>query len=115
MLKHDDLTLALRYLKKTRGITYTCESNEELGTQTWTIQGAAPITPAQMADIVEEAKADEQWQNVRNKRDRLLLESDYTQLGDFTGDAALWRTYRQALRDVTSQSDPFNITYPDKP
>ena len=115
MLRHDDLSLALRYLQKTSGITYTCETNEELGTQTWAIQGGAPLTTSQMANIAEQAKANEQWEKVRIKRDRLLLESDYTQLADFTGDAALWRTYRQALRDVTSQSDPFNINYPDKP
>jgi hypothetical protein len=26
-----------------------------------------------------------------------------------------WRTYRQALRDITNQSSPFTITWPTKP
>jgi len=25
------------------------------------------------------------------------------------------KTYRQALRDITKQSDPFDITWPDDP
>ncbi|MEC8553197.1 MAG: phage tail assembly chaperone, partial [Pseudomonadota bacterium] len=28
---------------------------------------------------------------------------------------AKWQAYRQALRDVPSQSDPYNITWPTKP
>jgi hypothetical protein len=26
-----------------------------------------------------------------------------------------WNTYRQALRDITTQTDPDNITWPTKP
>ena len=26
-----------------------------------------------------------------------------------------WQTYRQSLRDVTSQSNPFEVTWPAKP
>jgi hypothetical protein len=29
--------------------------------------------------------------------------------------AAEWSAYRQALRDVTTQTDPFSITWPTKP
>jgi len=28
---------------------------------------------------------------------------------------AAWATYRQELRDITTQSDPFNIIWPSKP
>jgi len=28
---------------------------------------------------------------------------------------AAWATYRQALRDITAQKDPLNITWPVKP
>jgi len=53
---------------------------------------------------------------IRNKRDQLLIASDWTQLPDvpLTTKAA-WAIYRQALRDITSQPDPFNITWPTPP
>lgn len=57
-----------------------------------------------------------EWPIVRNQRDRLLQASDWTQLPDVpltTKEA--WATYRQALRDVTLQPDPFNITWPQPP
>jgi hypothetical protein len=65
---------------------------------------------------VEQAKA-----NALYKREQLLLESDWTdtlsaknRLGETLYDQ--WQTYRQALRDITTQSGyPGNITWPTKP
>ena len=58
------------------------------------------------------------WQNVRAKRNCLLSETDWvvTKASE-TGVAVSddWKTYRQALRDVPTQSDPDNITWPTKP
>ena len=59
-----------------------------------------------------------QWGNVRSRRNIELMESDWTQVLDspFTEEQKeLWRIYRQALRDITLQTDPFNITWPNKP
>lgn len=57
-----------------------------------------------------------QWPIVRQERDQLLQASDYTQLPDVPlTDKAAWATYRQALRDVTTQTDPFNIVWPVAP
>lgn len=58
------------------------------------------------------------WDEVRVTRNRLLTESDWTQLDDAPFDStkkSLWKKYRQDLRDITKQSDPFNITWPVKP
>lgn len=53
---------------------------------------------------------------VRKERNKLLSESDWTQVEDAPVDKALWATYRQALRDITAQSDfPWTITWPDAP
>lgn len=54
---------------------------------------------------------------IRSRRDRLLSESDYTQLSDSThlGTKDEWRLYRQALRDITTQTDLNNIIWPTKP
>lgn len=60
----------------------------------------------------------EKWKQVRQDRDRLLNETDWivTKAKETsTNIPAAWKTYRQALRDVPSQSDPDNITWPTKP
>lgn len=63
-------------------------------------------------DIPESALAEE----VRAERDELLKKSDWTQIPDCTVDKEVWATYRQALRDITTQEGfPFNITFPTKP
>ena len=57
-----------------------------------------------------------EWVVVRNKREKLLFASDWTQLPDveITNKTA-WATYRQELRNITNQPDPFNITWPTPP
>jgi len=61
---------------------------------------------------------------LRKQRDALLAETDYMALGDVTMSDE-WKTYRQALRDITKQT-PSNdeidknglytsITFPKKP
>lgn len=54
---------------------------------------------------------------VRNERNRLLLESDWTQTNDQSETTKLkWKSYRQALRDISLQQDfPQNIEWPTKP
>ena len=52
----------------------------------------------------------------RSKRDSLLLASDWTQLPDVPiATKSAWADYRQQLRDITTQADPFNITWPISP
>jgi len=54
-------------------------------------------------------------QEVRSERNSLLAETDYLALSDTTLSSEM-STYRQALRDVTSQSGfPTNVTWPTKP
>jgi hypothetical protein len=56
------------------------------------------------------------WEEVKLIRNEMLLESDWTQLLDISTETKeLWQPYRQSLRDITSQSNPFNIVWPDKP
>jgi hypothetical protein len=59
------------------------------------------------------AKVGAQWTVIRAERNRLLVDSDWTQLPDAPVDAAVWATYRQALRDITTQANPFNIVWPE--
>jgi hypothetical protein len=64
------------------------------------------------------AKAEAQWAVVRTERKKLIANTDWTQLPDAAlsnTQTAEWALYRQALRDITTQSDPFNINWPVSP
>lgn len=57
-----------------------------------------------------------EWPLVRAERGRRLVASDWTQLPDVPlATKEAWAAYRQALRDVTEQIDPFNIVWPTTP
>jgi hypothetical protein len=63
-------------------------------------------------------KIDQQWVIVKQKRDFFLQESDWRVVKATDTGVPLsqeWKDYRQALRDITLQSDPFNITWPIAP
>jgi hypothetical protein len=55
--------------------------------------------------------------NVKNERNMLLSETDWTQLPDVPeATKQKWALYRQALRDVTDQPNfPQSVTWPTKP
>jgi hypothetical protein len=62
------------------------------------------------------ARIEAKWIEIRQIRNELLLECDWTQLGDIPNETkSIWQTYRQELRDVTSQLNPFSINWPAKP
>ncbi len=48
-------------------------------------------------------------QSIREHRNRLLSESDWTQVLDSPVDRATWAEYRQSLRDITNQ-----VTFPQE-
>ena len=82
------------------------------------------LTDKEEAVKVAEEKA---WNNdapnrrmieLRRQRDVLLAETDWMANSDVTMSTA-WRNYRQALRDITTQTPTddtlSNITFPTKP
>ena len=72
-----------------------------------------------VADMGDDAKAaldEQQAASMRSERSRRLAESDWTQVADSPVDKAAWATYRQALRDVPSQSGfPWGVNWPLQP
>lgn len=61
-------------------------------------------------------ETDNQANEVRSQRNRLLYECDWTQLSDAPVDSLAWANYRQALRDVTSQPGfPWSVVWPSQP
>jgi hypothetical protein len=60
----------------------------------------------------------DKWVEIRTLRDRLLAQTDYTQLQDYiisSEKKQAWADYRQQLRDVTTQEDPFQLIWPTDP
>jgi hypothetical protein len=61
-------------------------------------------------------RLENQWEEIRLIRNELLKESDWTQLSDVSQTIKdLWIVYRQELRNITNQQNPFNIEWPIKP
>lgn len=81
--------------------------------------GGKWYTKWSVADMDQEAKDaldTTQAASMRKQRDEKLAECDWTQVADSTVDKAAWATYRQALRDITTQEGfPWTITWPDAP
>ena len=85
--------------------------------------------PAKPSDYAEFDYSTKQWVlnltlatiEVKSKRRQLLLSSDWTdtlsaknRLGETLYDQ--WQTYRQALRDITTQTGyPYNVAWPTTP
>lgn len=79
-------------------------------TQVWDVRD---MTPAE-----KDATTVQQWDVITLERNFKLQQCDWTQLPDAPltqEQVAQWRAYRQQLRDVTQQSDPFNIVWPTPP
>ena len=77
---------------------------------------------------IAELQAEEPFKLLREERNRLIAETDWTQLKDIDLDITRernWKNYRQALRDLPSKSNPklnsigeldmTSITWPTKP
>ena len=71
-----------------------------------------------------ELELDRKWQDVRTQRDYMLSLLDWrflryqsqTRLNiTLTDNIEILDTYAQALRDITLQSDPYNIVWPTSP
>lgn len=82
-----------------------CETGETVETD---------LTPEQVAALAPADSA--AWAYLRQERNRLLAESDWTVLADTPTPTAAWKTYRQALRDLPDNTtDPFNPVWPTPP
>jgi hypothetical protein len=63
-----------------------------------------------------ELRIETKWIEIKDIRNELLQECDWTQLSDIPSETkSIWTTYRQELRDITNQANPFNIVWPVKP
>ena len=93
---------------------------EQLDGKWYTKYIAGPVitdgetTAAEQEAAYKARKDEEQANSVRTSRNDKLKDCDWTQIADSTVDKTAWATYRQALRDVTSQPGfPWAITWPN--
>jgi len=76
-------------------------------------------TDAEIEAEVQRLIAEQPAKEIREKRNRLLTNTDwvvvkYKELGKAV--PAAWKTYRQALRDITEQEGfPHDVTFPEEP
>ena len=69
-------------------------------------------------EILDYAEPEKTWGIIRSERIRLLSECDWVVVKSQetgVGISTAWTEYRQALRDITTQSDPNNISWPEQP
>ena len=73
-------------------------------------------TAAEQEAAYKAIKDAEQASAVRKTRGEKLAECDWTQVADAPVNKEAWATYRQALRDITTQTGfPWEVTWPDAP
>ena len=110
---------------RTDASTFTTEELEQAGyTGPYNRPDCDPLTQTVDWDgtqfLVRPHNAEEiaaQWTSVRQDRNVLLQRSDWTQIEDYDlgADRPTWASYRQALRDITLQPNPFDLTWPQEP
>lgn len=74
------------------------------------------INETPVTEIIDDTPAPDLEAPARQERNTLLAASDWTQVADAPVDQAAWATYRQELRDITSQETfPNEVTWPVPP
>ena len=94
----------------------------------WLDKTQTKPTEEELNNKIAELKAEEPFKLLREERNRLIAETDWTQLKDVDLDIIRernWNNYRQALRDLPSKSNPkldsmgvldmSSVTWPTKP
>jgi hypothetical protein len=86
------------------------------------LDGQTPPTESAINAKLAELIAAYPLEELREKRNQILAETDWMANKDVTLPAA-WKTYRQALRDLPASANPTlgergnltNVTWPEKP
>ena len=98
------------------------ESGKELYIGSWNVEGKPKPTDAQLKALetkAAEVDAENALNYLRTIRNQKLAETDWVvtmhkELG--TNIPAAWKTYRQALRDITDSATSLDdVTWPEKP
>ena len=112
-------TLVQILSKKWYGTLWTL-SEDDYNTLNWYPENTVPKpTEAEIRAFDAEVSLELRWDIVREERNGLLVESDWTQLNNAPltpEQVSEWVNYRQALRNVPQQGvEPENVVWPSKP
>ena len=81
----------------------------------WLDEVQTEPTEAEIQAEIARLTAEQPWEELRQRRNQLLTETDYLALADSTLTDEM-RSYRQALRDLPANTvDPANPVWPVKP
>lgn len=109
------------YPVELRDSEYDDDYTKDVSEVTPVLSGSIYVQTYQIVDADETTlnkRKEIKWDEIRVERNTLLTNSDWTQFQDspITGSKLTeWQTYRQSLRDITNQENPYNITWPIKP
>ena len=118
-MKHD-IASALRKLKP--GAQWVLRGSDYSGLE-WMDSGQTQPTETEVNSKISELDAAEPMRLLRLERDRRIKLTDWRASSDLTL-ADAWKTYRQALRDITTQTpklgsdyklDLTSVTWPTEP
>ena len=125
MIRNLDIGDALSALRP--NCEYMLEGENYSGI-TWLDKNQTLPTEQEVLEKLEELKKERPFVLLRKERNRLISETDWTQLKDIDLDIIRernWKNYPQALRDLPAKSNPkldndgdldfSSITWPDKP
>ncbi len=98
-----DVSMTLPYNEDTEELVYLDEPKVEDGK----VIGVA----------VKKLSDEDAWSRIKNKRNNLLVSTDWTQLADtLTPELTKkYAEYRSALRNVTSAKSPSDVVWPEDP
>jgi hypothetical protein len=84
---------------------------------TYTDSDDKTVTKASQDTAYQTSLDNNQKNGLRLERKSLLEEADWqiNKLEDAGSSTSDWKTYRQALRDITEASDIYDVTWPTKP
>ena len=119
------ITEALTLLKPEA--RWVCRGDTYAGLE-WLDETQTKPTEDEVNAKITELETAEPFKLLREERNKLIAETDWTQLKDISLDSIReknWKEYRQALRDLPNSSTPkldsngnldmSSVTWPDKP
>jgi len=80
--------------------------------------GRYQVVGNEFVPVYDRTPLEDQWLLVRLQRDEKLQQSDWTVIRAVDEGNPIptdWQTYRQQLREITNQTDPFHIIWPVAP
>ena len=105
-MKHNIITALTALNPKTQ---WTLEGNDYDGLN-WLDSSHAKPTETEINSKISELDNAESMRLLREERDRRIALTDWRASSDLTLSNA-WKTYRQALRDITTQTPKLNSDY----